>query len=102
MKLNFSSNGSVVAGEWNERRRAMVRNTRIASWGVRIGFAVAVCVLGFVPSARALFRTDRPSAILVWPNILVGANQDSMRNNAIAFHFTKSQTAILHRINNRA
>jgi hypothetical protein len=65
-----------LAGEWNERRWAMVKMARLGSAGALLG--LGVCLLAQVPSARALTTSDRPAAILVWPKIVVADGTDTI------------------------
>jgi hypothetical protein len=46
-------------------------NTRRIATAVRAGLTLGVCLLGLVPSVRALSTSDKPAAVLVWPKIVV-------------------------------
>src|SRR5262245_17847277 len=61
-------------GEWNERRPAMQKTSRIAS--AVVGCGLALCVFGGVATAQQpqLPASDKPGAILVWPKIVVDTN----------------------------
>jgi hypothetical protein len=67
-----------LAGEWNERRWAMVKMARLGSAVALLGLGLGVCLLAGIPSARALTTSDRPAAILVWPKIVVASNTDTL------------------------
>jgi hypothetical protein len=60
-----------VRRQWNERRWAMVKTTRVAFVATLVGLATGVCLSSAIPSAQALTTSDSPSAILVWPKIVV-------------------------------
>jgi hypothetical protein len=61
----------VVAREWNERRWAMVKTTRVASVATLAGLALGLCLLAAASPAQAKTTSDQPAAILYWPKIVV-------------------------------
>ncbi len=67
-----------LAGEWNERRWAMVKMARLGSAVILLGLGLGVWLLAGIPSARALTTSDRPAAILVWPKIVVDSTTDTL------------------------
>jgi hypothetical protein len=60
-----------VAREWNERRWAMVKTTRVASVATLAGLALGLCLLAALSPAQATTTSDQPAAILYWPKIVV-------------------------------
>ena len=60
-----------VAREWNERRWAMVKTTRVAWVATLAGLALGLCLFGALSPAQARTTSDQPAAILYWPKIVV-------------------------------
>lgn len=60
-----------AAREWNERRWAMVKTTRIASVATLAGLALGLCLFAAPSPAPAKTTSDQPAAILYWPKIIV-------------------------------
>ena len=59
------------AREWNERRWAMVKMTRVASVAALAGLTLGLSLLGAASPVQAKTTSDRPAAILYWPKIIV-------------------------------
>jgi hypothetical protein len=60
-----------VAREWNERRWAMVKTTRVAAVATLAGLALGLCLLAAPSPAQGRTTSDQPAAILYWPKIVV-------------------------------
>jgi hypothetical protein len=60
-----------VAREWNERRWAMVKTTRVASVATLAGLALGLCLFAVLSPAQAKTTSDQAAAILYWPKIVV-------------------------------
>jgi hypothetical protein len=60
-----------VARDWNERRWAMVKTTRVASVTTLAGLALGLCLFAAPSPAQARTTSDQPAAILYWPKIVV-------------------------------
>jgi hypothetical protein len=71
METKVFRNDLGVAREWNERRWAMVKTTRVAWVGTLAGLVLGLCLFGTLSPAQARTTSDQPAAILYWPKIVV-------------------------------